>query len=173
MSSTPYVKKSDKEVLRNLNWDLSNLYFYIDYLNNSLDHYSNKKWLYNWTHSFRKKQIDEIRETIPEVYKHINEVKASIAQIKARMNKNIEDHINRNLYNNDNNEYYNTYYNSYNETSNEDDYEYNYNTYDDYDNDNDNYYVEENIKYNEIDNNEEGENEGEDYRYNPETGAFE
>ena len=167
MSSTPYVMKSDKEVLRNLNWDLSNLYFYIDYLNNSLDHYSNKKWLYNWTHSFRKKQIDEIRETIPEVYKHINEVKASIAEIKARMNKNIEDHINKRLYS-DNNDYYNTYYNSYNESFNEDEYEYNEYDY------NDGYYSEDDVgAYNEAVNNKEDENEGEDYRYNPETGAFE
>ncbi len=168
MSSTPYVKKSDKEVLRNLNWDLSNLYFYIDYLNNSLDHYSNKKWLYNWTYSFRKKQIDEIRETIPEVYKHINEVKASIAEIKARMNKNIEDHTNKRLYSGDNNEYYNTYYNLYNEPSNEDEYEYN-----DYDY-NDGYYSEDDVGvYNEAVHNKEDDNEEEDYRYNPETGAFE
>ena len=80
-----YIKKSDKENLRLLNWDLSNLYYYIDVLKNSQHHYTTKKWLYNWTYSFRMQQLDEIKEKIPEVYQHINEVKASIAEIKKRM----------------------------------------------------------------------------------------
>lgn len=160
-----YIKKSDKEVLRNLNWDLSNLYYYLDYLNNSLDHYSNKKWLYNWTPAFRKRQIDEIRERIPDLYKDISEVKASIAEIKMRMNKNTEDYINR--HSNYNNDYQNTL--EYDDVYYEDNYNQEYNEYDYYEDD---YYVQEDIPVNKVLNKVDDSDE-EDYKYNPITGAFE
>lgn len=172
--ATTYIKKSDKEVLRNLNWDLSNLYFYLDYLNNSLDHYNNKKWLYNWTPSFRKKQIDEIRERIPDLYKDINEVKASIAEMKRRMNKNTEDYINRHN-NSYNNEYQtNLEYNDveYDDVYFEDNYNQDYTDNYDYYIQEDNYYAQEDIPVKRVVN-EVVDSDEDDYKYNPVTGAFE
>ena len=148
-----YIKKSDKENLRLLNWDLSNLYYYLDILNKSQSHYNTKKWLYNWSYSFKVKQLDEIKEKIPEVYQHINEVKASIADIKARMNKNKLNNSEE-------------YYDSYNESHNRLYYDEYYN-----ENENEDEYYDENTnneyKYN------NSKDDEDDYRYNPITGTFE
>jgi chromosome segregation ATPase len=159
-----YIKKSDKENLRLLNWDLSNLYYYIDFLKKSQDHYMNRKRLYNWTYSFRMQQLDEIKAKIPEVYQHINEVKTSIAEIKARMNKNKQpdSHYER-RYNNEYNDLYNDEYSFINET-NYDDYEYEY--------------EEEVNECNTLGNTNKylyggGNPDDDDYRFNPATGTFE
>lgn len=89
--------------------------FYVDYLHDSLGNYYSKRQPH-WTPQFRRRQIEEIRATIPSLYEDIAEIKKDIEVEKNRKNT----YYNQDRYNNDN------YEDEYEEYYEENDYEYNY-----------------------------------------------
>jgi hypothetical protein len=78
----PSTHKS--EILEKLYQDFHLLQFELDYLNWSLQHYTGKKY-YNWDYGFKRQQLEEIRQRIPDVYEHIKEVKQSISSMGGKV----------------------------------------------------------------------------------------
>ena len=69
--------------------DLELLYFELDFLNNSLWHYTYKRQS-NWERDFRLYQLEQIRDRIPQVNQFINEVKSDIQIEKSKLNNSYD-----------------------------------------------------------------------------------
>jgi len=63
--------------------DLALFEFYLDYLHDSLGKYYAKR-LSHWTPQYRRRQIEDIRATIPIIYEDVNEIKKEIQYEKSR-----------------------------------------------------------------------------------------
>jgi hypothetical protein len=106
------------------------LEFELDFLNNSLWHYTYKRQS-NWVREFRLYQLEQIRDRIPEVIKSIKEIKSEIWTEKSKIygDRQYNQKNNEDTYNNlglddyfyeeyDNYDDYNSYtVNEYNDDS--------------------------------------------------------
>ncbi len=81
--------------------DLALYEFYLDYLHDSLGNYYSKRQTY-WTPQFRRRQIEDIRASIPLVYEDVNEIKKEIEYEKSLIFKG----YNENDYYDEYEEYY-------------------------------------------------------------------
>jgi hypothetical protein len=90
--------------------DLALYEFYLDYLHDSLGKYYAKKQTY-WTPQYRRRQIEDIRATIPLVYEDVNEIKKEIEYEKSRNQRRYydENSDNEEEYYEEDDEYYNKY----------------------------------------------------------------
>lgn len=89
-SMKEFVQKAEiqsRESNNSLYREIDNLYWQIEFLNNMLLSYINKKSGYKLSHSRRQKEIEDIRATIPEMYKHINFYKECINIEKNEMKR--------------------------------------------------------------------------------------
>jgi hypothetical protein len=71
--------------LNKLYADLELFNFYLDYLHNSLANYYSKR-MTHWTSQYRRRQIEDIRESIPLVYEDIESIKKEIQNEKNYLN---------------------------------------------------------------------------------------
>ena len=85
-----FVKKAERQSRENINRDyreIDDLHWQINFLNDMLLRYMNKKTGNTLTHSQRQKIMEEIRASIPETYKYINYYKECINAEKKEMKR--------------------------------------------------------------------------------------
>lgn len=66
--------------------DLALYEFYLDYLHDSLGKYYAKRQAH-WTPQYRRRQIEDIRATIPLIYEDITEIKKEIEYENSRFQR--------------------------------------------------------------------------------------
>ena len=85
-----FVKKAERQSKESINRsyrEIDDLHWQINFLNDMLLRYMNKKSGKTLTHSERQKIMEEIRSQIPEVYKTINYYKECINAEKKEMKR--------------------------------------------------------------------------------------
>ena len=90
MSAVAFVKKAEKQSRETIDRsyrEIDNLYWEVDFLNNLLLSFLNKKSGYSLSYSERQREMDDICEIIPEVYKNINYFKECINVEKKEMKR--------------------------------------------------------------------------------------
>lgn len=162
-SMKEFVQRAERQSRESINrsyGEIDNLYWDINFFNEILLRYVNKKSGYKLSHSERQKEMEDIRATISEIYKNINFYKECINVEKNEMKR---IHKAYGYSHNIKPEYY-----TEDKPVQYDEYRLENNTeYDLYDNDSEDNYV---VPYTEED--EELE-EIKEYKYNYTTGVFE
>ena len=90
MSAVAFVKKAEKQSRETIDRsyrEIDNLYWEVDFLNNLLLSFLNKKSGYLLSYSERQREMDDICEIIPEIYKNINYFKECINVEKKEMKR--------------------------------------------------------------------------------------
>jgi hypothetical protein len=81
------IEQQSKFNIKECHTSMNLLYFELNYLNDLINRYLTKKSGRNLTHSKRKATINDIRDRIPEIYKHINFYKECINVEKLEMRR--------------------------------------------------------------------------------------
>ena len=80
-SMKEFVQRAERQSRESINrsyGEIDNLYWDINFFNEILLRYVNKKSGYKLSHSERQKEMEDIRATISEIYKNINFYKECI-----------------------------------------------------------------------------------------------
>lgn len=90
MSVAAFVKKAEKQSRETIDYsyrEIYNLYLEIDFLNDLLISFINKKSGYTLSYREKQEEMDDIRERIPEIYRNINYYKECINVEKKEMKR--------------------------------------------------------------------------------------
>lgn len=163
MSIREFVRRAEIQSRENINRDYRNidmLHYELNFLNDLLNRYSNKKSGRTFSVGKRLNEMASIRERIPQVYKDINYYKECINAERKEM-KRIFDTYGFDSFKYNKQEKYVTYTENYR---------------------NDTYYIEEDDDFSDyeedeqpmnLEDSDEDQEEPTDYRYNPKTNTFE
>lgn len=90
MSMKDFVRRAEISSKNNINRayrDIDFLYWQLDFLNDLLQRYSNKKSGMTLSNRSRQEEMNNIREQVPRVYQHINYYKECINAEKKEMKR--------------------------------------------------------------------------------------